>query len=74
MITSGEEEMNIPEPHFDQYQLVILHWNGQQHPTQIVKRIYDPDKDEWMYEMRGVKGLYSADVIDFKTEKQEVEL
>ncbi len=66
--------MHIPEPHFDQYQLVILHWNGQQHHSQIVKRIYDPDKDEWMYEVQGIKGLYSADVIDFKTEKQEVEL
>ena len=37
--------MNIPEPHFDQYQLVTLNWNGEQHTTKIVKRIYDPDKN-----------------------------
>lgn len=66
--------MNIPEPHFDQYELVVLHWNGQQYPTQIVKRIYDPDKDEWMYGVQGVKGLYSADTIALKMEKEEVEL
>lgn len=66
--------MNIPEPDFDQYQLVILHGNGQQHVTQIVKRIYDPDIDEWMYGVQGVEGLYSADAIDFKTEKKEIEL
>ena len=64
--------MNIPEPHFEQYQLVTLNWNGEQYTTQIVKRIYDPDKDGWMYEVQGIKGLYCADVIDFKTEKKKV--
>lgn len=63
--------MNVPEPRFEQYQSVILHWNGQQHSTQIVKRIYDPDKDEWSYGLKGINGLYYADVIDFKVEKEK---
>ena len=61
--------MNISKPHFEQYQCVTLQWNGEQFDTQIVRRIYDPDKDEWSYEVRGLKGLYSANVIDFKPEE-----
>lgn len=64
--------MNIPESHFDKYQLVVLNWNGQQHLTQTVKRIYDPDKDEWMYEVQGIKGLYSASAIDFRMEEKDI--
>ena len=60
--------MEIPDPDFDQYELVIVHWEGQQHVTQVVKRIYDPDKNEWQYGVQGLRGLYSADVIDFKKE------
>jgi hypothetical protein len=35
-----------------------------------VKRIYNPDDEEWSYGAQGLKGLYSASVIDFrKTER-----
>jgi len=58
--------MNIPEPRFEQYQLVTLHWNDKEYATKVIKRLYDLDEGVWMYELQGLKGLYSADSIDFR--------
>lgn len=55
--------MPYPNPEFELYELVDLDWNGKQHKTQIVKRLYDPDLNQWSYEVRGLKQLVNSSVL-----------
>lgn len=43
--------MKIQKPKFELYQLVTLHWNGHNYPTKIIKRYYDPDLEQWFYQV-----------------------
>jgi|GEM_PF-2810857 len=56
--------MDIPEPRFEQYDLVTLHWNERIYATKVIKRVHDLDDGVWMYELQGLTGFYSADYID----------
>lgn len=42
--------ISIPTPKFDKYELVMLHWNDQEHPTKVVRRWFDADDGAWWYE------------------------
>lgn len=55
--------MKIPKPQFELHELVTLHWNEKQHTTQIVKRLFDPDAEQWSFEVRGLKQLVDASVL-----------
>lgn len=56
----------VDKPEFRLYQLVIVHLNGVQHVTEILQRCYDVDQAQWVYRVRGLDGLYPAEIIDFK--------
>ena len=43
--------MNIEKPKFDLYQFVTLHWDGHDFPSKITKRLYDPDLEQWFYQV-----------------------
>lgn len=43
--------MNIPNPKFDLYESVTLHWNESDFSTKITKRLYDPDLEQWFYQV-----------------------
>ena len=43
--------MNIQKPKFDLNQLVTLHWNEHDFKTTITKRLFDPDLEQWFYQV-----------------------
>ena len=47
---------------FDLHQQVTLHWNEHNFKTQITRRFFDPDADQWFYQLaiRGFGTLVTA--------------
>jgi hypothetical protein len=43
--------MKVPEPTFELFQEVTLHWNGHDYPQRVVQRLFDPDKEQWFYQI-----------------------
>jgi hypothetical protein len=41
--------MKVRKPTFEQYQAVTLHWNSHDYPTTIIQRLFDPDREQWLY-------------------------
>jgi hypothetical protein len=46
---------SIPLPHFSQYELVTLFWDGSLYNTRVVRRWLDLDDGDgaWWYEVQG---------------------
>lgn len=64
----------IGEPEFELNQLVIVQLDGAQHVTEILRRCYDIDQVQWLYSVRGLNGLYPAEIINFKKQRDDREL
>ncbi|MBD2093559.1 hypothetical protein H6F90_00120 [Trichocoleus sp. FACHB-591] len=58
------EAINIPAPKFEQYELVTLYWNKEQHETRVVERYYNLDKEQWLYKVGDSDDLYTSDVLE----------
>lgn len=53
-------------PKFELYQLVVVHWNDEQHATQVVRRWLDLDDGEgcWWYKVHNLERLFPEQVIE----------
>lgn len=62
--------IQIPSPKFNQYEKVILFWQGSSFSTKILERNYSLDKGVWIYKLQNFQGWYSGDVISVESENE----
>ncbi len=64
---NDQPKIQIRAPRFELYELVTLHWNGQELPTKVVQRWFEidyGDEGHWSYKIAGDKQLYPQGALE----------
>lgn len=67
-----QTKIEIPAPKFEQYESVLLDWNGRSQKVKSTRRYLDFDfgngEPSWLYQLNGFEDLYSETVLEYVRE------
>lgn len=66
------KRVEIPAPKFDQYEDIWLLFQGQTHPSRVVKRMYDIDAGCWYYQVPNSKLWFIEDDLSHRLDESTI--